>query len=195
MIEQQKQLAVYIYQKYKSDPSDKNRFVDIFQLQKTNNDLLEKNNQLIQKVVYNDQTDEYFEKAPSYRIGLTAKAIKFLEDEDKIMTDNNDLTKMTDEELENIVRRNVNSGVPGSLHNKALLEIDLRHKKKLESLERPATNIGILSIGDKNKFKDNKASFGNDSKKEWYEKPLGIIIIGIIIALIAGFVLYKFGWN
>ena len=33
------------------------------------------------------------------------------------------------------------------------------------------------------------------SNKQWYEKPLGIVIIGIVIAIISGGFIYFLGWN
>jgi hypothetical protein len=50
--------------------------------------------------------------------------------------DYTDLTKRTDDELEEIIRRNVNPDVPTGLHRRALLELDLRDKRRLrESTE------------------------------------------------------------
>ena len=31
-------------------------------------------------------------------------------------------------------------------------------------------------------------------QKEWYEKPVGTVIIGIIVAVVSGFILFKLGW-
>lgn len=34
-----------------------------------------------------------------------------------------------------------------------------------------------------------------DSRKQWHEKPIGILAIGIIVAVIAAAIIFKFGWN
>ena len=60
--------------------------------------------------------------------------------------DYSDLTKMSDQELEEIIRRNDNPGVATSLHNRALLELDLRHKKMLRE----------SATGSKNKTTDEQ---------------------------------------
>ena len=79
-------------------------------------------------LVEGEGQDIYHEKFSS-----TPDRIKkyFLKD---TIDDNKDLTKKTDEELQEIIRRNDNPHIPGSLHNRTLLEIDIRHKKKIEEL-------------------------------------------------------------
>jgi hypothetical protein len=44
----------------------------------------------------------------------------------------------------------------------------------------------ITQTGDK-----NKAQIGADAKRAWYERPMGIITLGLIIVGLA----YWFGWN
>lgn len=34
-----------------------------------------------------------------------------------------------------------------------------------------------------------------DSRKSWFEKPLGILVISIVGTIIAAGVIFKFGWN
>lgn len=34
-----------------------------------------------------------------------------------------------------------------------------------------------------------------DSRKKWFEKPLGILLIGIIVTIISGGIIFKLGWN
>ncbi len=33
------------------------------------------------------------------------------------------------------------------------------------------------------------------SKKNWYEKPIGYVVLAVIAALIAGYLIYSFGWS
>jgi hypothetical protein len=64
-----------------------------------------------------------------------------------IIVDNSDLTKKTNEELHEIVRRNDNPHILTSLHNRALLELEIRHKKKIEkALQRSKTEYKSINI-------------------------------------------------
>jgi serine/threonine protein kinase len=45
----------------------------------------------------------------------------------------NDLVNKTDEELQEIVRLAENANISGSRHSKALIELDIRHKKRMEA--------------------------------------------------------------
>ena len=60
--------------------------------------------------------------------------------------DNSDLSKKTDEELEEIIRKGVNADISGSLHNRALTEIDIRHRKKIE-----AALLGVKAVPERGK--------------------------------------------
>ena len=35
----------------------------------------------------------------------------------------------------------------------------------------------------------------NENSKKWYEKPIGIIVLGVLIAVIAAGIIFKIGWN
>lgn len=82
---------------------------------------------------------------------------------------NKPIEKYTDDELLTVIRRAENSNIPGSQYQRADNEWKIRQQKKILEATVQA----------------------NSSKKEWYEKPLGIIIIALII----GGLLFWFGWN
>lgn len=79
-------------------------------------------------LVEGEGNDIYHEKFSS-----TPDRVKKYFSKDEIQ-DYSDLTKRSDEELAEIVRKNDNAYVSGSLHNRALTEIEMRHKKKIENL-------------------------------------------------------------
>ncbi|MFA6158362.1 MAG: hypothetical protein WC763_01925 [Candidatus Paceibacterota bacterium] len=64
-----------------------------------------------------------------------------------------DLTKRTFEELEEIVRRNDNPDIKTSLHNRALLELELREKRSLRLLLKSDQNTTERGKTIKNRFK------------------------------------------
>ena len=76
-------------------------------------------------LIQNEGEDIYHEKFSS-----TPDRVDKYFSKDKVQ-DYSDLTKRTEEELEEIIRRNDNPGVATSLHNRALVELDLRYKKRL----------------------------------------------------------------
>lgn len=61
-----------------------------------------------------------------------------------------DLTSKTDEELEAIIRRAENTDVPGSLYQRAKVELELRDRKRMRH-----GPIGIHNTGENNNFIDN----------------------------------------
>ncbi len=80
----------------------------------------------------------------------------------------NDVQKMSDEDLENILRRAENSHVPGSLYNQAKNEAEIRYRKKTE----------------------------NSNNKEWHEKFSGQVItqviVGVIIVIVSSILISLF---
>ncbi len=116
-----------------------------------------------------------------------------------------DFSKMTDDELEEIVRLHENSNIPGSRFQRAMTELDLRYKKRgykpgvhfevggdmtmegsqvvlPEDSQMTAKVKGNLS-SKKSKIIQGKSS----QEKAWYEKPLGIVLLGVIIVA-AGYI-------
>lgn len=82
---------------------------------------------LISKILYQTKYSDHphfikVDKLPSFE-----------ELKNKVLTKNmdNDFSKMTDEELEGIIRLHENSNIPGSRFQRALTEMDLRYKKRL----------------------------------------------------------------
>ncbi len=68
--------------------------------------------------------------------------------------DYSDLTKRTDEELREIVRRNDNSNVPGSLYNRASQELELRHRDRVESFMRSQAETPARGKTVKSRYKN-----------------------------------------
>ena len=53
-------------------------------------------------------------------------------------------------------------------------------------------HLGVGDIIGRDKIEERPE---NRNEKEWYEKPIGLIIVGIIIAIVASFLVFHFGWN
>lgn len=80
------------------------------------------------------------------------------------------IEQYTDDELLSVIRRAENSSTPGSQYQRADNEWKIRQQKKLIEVTEMQANF---------------------SKKEWYEKPIGIIAIAVIISGIV----FWLGWN
>lgn len=76
---------------------------------------------------------------------------------------------LSDDDLYAIIRKAENTNVPGSRYQRANNEFQIRTQKKLLDITK--------------------------NKKYWHEKPIGIIILTVIATLIAGYFIFKFGWN
>jgi len=62
------------------------------------------------------------------------------------------------------------------------------------------TGIDLGETAEGNKFKNTDvisppSQLLPQPQKKWYEKPFGIVSLAVIAILVAGFLLYYFGWN
>jgi hypothetical protein len=57
--------------------------------------------------------------------------------------------------------------------------------------------VGIDNDGERNEFYDVelRGSEPLSPQKQWYEKPLGILILAVISGVIIAGITYFFGWN
>ncbi|MDP1760268.1 MAG: hypothetical protein Q8L01_02350 [Candidatus Woesebacteria bacterium] len=66
------------------------------------------------------------------------------------------MENLTDDELDTIQRKAENTHITGSRYQKAKIESEIRHRKKMEKLtQEPKISIGILNRGKNNKFINN----------------------------------------
>ena len=100
-------------------------------------------------LVKNEGEDIYNEQ-----FGTTPDRIKKYFSKNEVQ-DNSDLTIKTDEELEEILRRNDNPHIATSLHSRALLEMEIRHKRKIEqALQKPTAADRGKTVKAEYKTKD-----------------------------------------
>lgn len=146
---------------------------------------------------------------------------KMLDKQDKsIITDmNKPIEDFSDEELLAVIRRAENSHIPGSLYQRASNEWKIRHDKKmLDAVGQSKsgvffevggdmTNHGVIqtatdavigvAVAGNYSSNDNTKIIQNDNKsqkREWYEKPFGIILLTVLAGLIVAFVAFKMQW-
>jgi hypothetical protein len=113
----------------------------------------------------------------------------------------NDFSKMTDEELEGIIRLHENSNIPGSRFQRAMTELDLRYKKRgykpgvhFEvggdmAMEGSSINLakdGEMTAKVKGNMISKKSKITQDesSKKTWFsmDNPIMWIIATLLVA-------------
>jgi len=113
-----------------------------------------------------------------------------------------DFAKMTEEELEAIIRRHENSNVPGSRFQRAMTELDLRYKKRdlkpgihfevggdmtMEGAHVTLPEEGQMTARVKGDLsaKNTKITHGTPTRKRaWFEKPTGIVALGVVAGII-----------
>jgi len=133
---------------------------------------------------------------------------------------NKPIEQFSDAELLTVIRRAENTNIPGSLYQRANTEWQIRHQQKMLDITEKnrngiffevggdMTNHGVIHTAEDatvdiavagNYSSNNKTKIIQSSpvtsNKQWYEKPLGIVIIGIVIAIISGGFIYFLGWN
>jgi len=68
----------------------------------------------------------------------------------------NSMENLADDEIDAILRKAENVDVPGSRYQRAKIESDIRHRKKIEnSFQKPKVSIGILNRGENTKLINN----------------------------------------
>ena len=103
---------------------------------------------------------------------------------------------LTDDEIDSILRKAKNVNIPGSFYQKAKIESEIRHRKKIESsLKTPNISIGILNrsenfdigIPDDEKNALARKNRFNRIKIRWWEKTWVqiLFLIGAIASIIA----------
>lgn len=124
---------------------------------------------------------------------------------------------LSDAELLKIIRAAENTDVPGSRFHRAQNEWNIRQQQKILDATKRGGGVFIEAGGDVTNHgviqtdggaTVNIATAGNYSsndrtriiqgdsaplRMEWYEKPVGQIVLGVTIAVIAAAILYFFG--
>lgn len=133
---------------------------------------------------------------------------------------NESVENLSDAELLAIIRKRENVGVPTSKFERANAEWQMRQQQKiLEATKNhrggiffevggdmmnhgmiqtdPYATVDIAVAG--NYSSNNKAKIVQGelkkNSKEWYEKPLGMILIGVVVGLIVAGAVFYFHWN
>lgn len=83
--------------------------------------------------------------------------------------ENKPIGQFTKEELLTVIRRVENTDIPGSRYQQANKELDIRNQRELIEAAKKVNR--------------------------WYEKPLGIVVLSATAALIAAYLIYRFGWS
>ena len=158
--------------------------------------------------VQNEGADLYNEK-----FSATPDLIDKYFEKDKII-DNADLTDKSEEDLLAIIRRNENSHIPGSLHQRATQELGLRDRQKVisgsekrqglflrvggdmildGSIEGPENGTVDIAVAGNYKSKKGKISQGKQILPKWWEKTWVqvIVVIGALASIIALVVIFK----
>lgn len=111
----------------------------------------------------------------------------------------NSLEDKTDEELEAIIRQAINPHIPGSLHQRAQIELDIRHRKKMEQQSAQKNNEVSIVAGTLNNngiigSHIEKSPIGSAPKENFLSKLVWQFVVVIIAAVIAALILaYFFG--
>lgn len=129
------------------------------------------------------------------------------------------IDQYTDEELLVVIRRAENTNIPGSQYQRANTEYQIRHQQKILEATKgnrngvffevggDMTNHGVIQTdkdavvniavaGDYSSNNKTKIIQGTSvPDKEWYEKPLGLIVIAVIAGVIIGGFLSLLHWN
>ncbi len=110
-----------------------------------------------------------------------------------------DFEKMSEDELNAIVRRNENSYVPTSRFNHAKNELEIRHRKKMEEIASRGSGFSLVAGDIKNSTISGNTvnafnTHVNAEKESVWSKFFWIFIIGIVVIVVGGLLLkYVFG--
>ncbi len=132
---------------------------------------------------------------------------------------NESLENASDAELLNILRMADNTDIPGSRHQRAQTEWQIRHAKRMIDASKNGrggivfevggdmTNHGVIQTGANatvdiavagNYSSNDKTKIiqGIESgEKEWYEKPFGMVLLTVIASTITAGAVFYFGWS
>lgn len=115
---------------------------------------------------------------------------------------NNEWRLRQDQKMFNATKRkkwtsdNVPNGYPNHCNTDLIREViqDLL-EEKYNKLQRGKNNpIWEKIINDHVKNGERELEERREVR-QWYEKPLGIFILGVLTAIAAGYILFKFGWK
>lgn len=115
------------------------------------------------------------------------------------VTGMDDLRSKTDNELRDIMRASINNSyVPSSIYHKAKQELEFRAADSKSANSSTVTQnfhgpVGTVSTNNGTSVARQSAS--HENKRKPWENPLFLAILGILGSIIAGYVIYKFGWN
>lgn len=131
---------------------------------------------------------------------------------------NKPIEEFSDAELLAVIRRAENTNIPGSLFQRANNEWQIRQQNKILEATKSGrsgiffdvggdmTNHGVIQTakdavvdvavaGNYSSNKNTKIIQGDLASKQWYEKPLGILILAIVAGLIIAGLVFWLGWN
>ena len=110
---------------------------------------------------------------------------------------NDDFRNMTDNELEDIVRQNINSNVPTSRFSYAKNEIEIRYRKKMQEIATRGSGVNIVAnqitntgvIGNTVIKSSNKAA---SAKESFLSKFFWQFIVALIVLVVGALILNHF---
>ena len=133
---------------------------------------------------------------------------------------NKPIEQYSDAELLAVIRRAEDMNVPGSLYQRAnnewrirqdqrVLEAakanrggiffevggDMTHNSVLQTSEDSVVNIAVAGDFKSKGGKIIQGAGTHDEEKKWSEKPLGVVALAIVAAVVAGWLLFVFGWS
>ena len=82
----------------------------------------------------------------------------------------------------NIVQNRLRSNLPAS-------------ENLIDHIYSSGIDGNLLFIKNKGLSLLSQIESRSQSMKRWYEKPFGIVLLGVIIVLISGYLLFRFSWN
>jgi len=118
---------------------------------------------------------------------ITADGVDLVEDPDEF----NKLFTFKINNFSNLQNSNVNIESNKSKTTTGIIEEG--QENYYENIETEGFDVGIHNKGKKTNIVNYKSV--NNIKKKWFETWWGITILTVITAVIAGFIIYKFGWN
>ncbi len=118
---------------------------------------------------------------------ITADGIDLVEDPEEF----NKLFTLKINNFGNLQDSNVNIDSNKTKQTTGIIEEGQENYYK--NIETEGFEVGIHNKGKKTNIVNYKAT--SNKKKKWFETWWGITILSIITAVIAGFLIYKFGWN
>lgn len=114
---------------------------------------------------------------------------------------NNEYRLRQDKKMFDVTKRkkwtsdNVPTAYPKHCNSDLIREViqDLS-EEKYNKLQRGKMNVIWEKIIDDHVKNGERELEERRGVRQWYEKPLGIFILGVLTTIVAGYILFKFGW-